>query len=581
MGSDVFASLQKTLLICDVVIVTVLAVFDGHALPNLPMDITLNTLLAFLTTCTKAAFMVPVGEAVSQWKWNIFASSSPAGLSGRPLADFQVLDAASRGTWGSWILIRRFKWKHFVSFAAVFSLLSIVTSPITQQMIQYPTRSTAIIGDARVSISDAFDVLDQASLEIAISASQSGLSGQQDSVKAVCSSATCTFPKYNSLALCARVQDISKLLHVTRIPNSNSTDWTGAVHWNVVADNGTTAYNASLPNGVSLSTPVAYSYLSAPMDTSISFSNDSDLGFSSVGHLYIIYSNAGNVSYPRINRTNEAPWQFQAVEVLFHMCVNTYSTAVTSGNSSTEIIVSSYSPYPVSGNLGLYNVACNYSKFGADAVACDDIHGAARGQSFFRDPSDDAHKFSVDRHLAAILSMELAQGLFATMAWDGGDGDLAVHTSAEYRSMASSIYGEDWALRDVDTQMARLEAYYNGTAVSVTNRIRTANTANYTSGTAWVDETYVHIRWAWAAFIAAQMLMSYILLAATVAWTYRLRVAIVKSSALSSMLAATDSVRAAVGTAANFKEVEGRAKTVLVRLENGQLVLAERSTDNC
>jgi len=71
------------------------------------MQITLNTFLAFFTTFTKAAFMIPISEALSQWKWNIYAS----GLPSRPLADFQVLDAASRGVWGSWMLFRNFRWK--------------------------------------------------------------------------------------------------------------------------------------------------------------------------------------------------------------------------------------------------------------------------------------------------------------------------------------------------------------------------------------------------------------------------------------------------------------------------------------
>jgi hypothetical protein len=87
------------------VVVGVLAVFDGRALPNLPLNITLNTFLALFTTCCKAAFMVPIAEALSQWKWNIYAGSS------RPLFDFQILDVASRGSWGSSMLIWHFKWK--------------------------------------------------------------------------------------------------------------------------------------------------------------------------------------------------------------------------------------------------------------------------------------------------------------------------------------------------------------------------------------------------------------------------------------------------------------------------------------
>jgi hypothetical protein len=97
------------------VIVAVLGAYDGRSLPQMPMNITLNTFLAFFTTFTKAAFMTPISEALGQWKWNLFSPGS-SNTRGRPLADFQVLDAASRGTWGSWMLLRNFKWRFVFAF---------------------------------------------------------------------------------------------------------------------------------------------------------------------------------------------------------------------------------------------------------------------------------------------------------------------------------------------------------------------------------------------------------------------------------------------------------------------------------
>ena len=73
--------------------------YDGESLPNLPLHVTLNTFLAFFTTLTKACFMIAVAEALSQWKWNWFAA-------GRPLNDFQTFDMASRGPWGSLLLLK-------------------------------------------------------------------------------------------------------------------------------------------------------------------------------------------------------------------------------------------------------------------------------------------------------------------------------------------------------------------------------------------------------------------------------------------------------------------------------------------
>ena len=76
----------------------------------MPIGITLNTFLAFFTTFTKAAFMVPISEALSQWKWNLLVVDESKGQS-RSLSIFGTLDSASRGIWGSWLILRDFKWR--------------------------------------------------------------------------------------------------------------------------------------------------------------------------------------------------------------------------------------------------------------------------------------------------------------------------------------------------------------------------------------------------------------------------------------------------------------------------------------
>jgi len=54
--------------------------------------------------------MTPITEAFSQWKWNLLTQKEGSTRT-RSLADFEVLDSASRGTWGSWKVLRNFKWE--------------------------------------------------------------------------------------------------------------------------------------------------------------------------------------------------------------------------------------------------------------------------------------------------------------------------------------------------------------------------------------------------------------------------------------------------------------------------------------
>lgn len=64
--------------------------------------LTLNGLLALLSTFMRASMMVSVAAALSQLKWNWFITKDNTA---RNLRDFGVFDQASRGPWGSVILL--------------------------------------------------------------------------------------------------------------------------------------------------------------------------------------------------------------------------------------------------------------------------------------------------------------------------------------------------------------------------------------------------------------------------------------------------------------------------------------------
>lgn len=80
-------------------IVVVLHQYDQKSMPSWPLDITLNTLLALLTAVSQTCFVYPVVQGLSQMKWNWFTGRE------RPLVDFENFDNASRGAWGSMLLV--------------------------------------------------------------------------------------------------------------------------------------------------------------------------------------------------------------------------------------------------------------------------------------------------------------------------------------------------------------------------------------------------------------------------------------------------------------------------------------------
>lgn len=75
-------------------LVAVLLVYDGQPIFTWH-GITLNAIVSILSTASKTALLFAITELVSQWKWILFTDRS------RPLMDFERIDSASRGAFGS------------------------------------------------------------------------------------------------------------------------------------------------------------------------------------------------------------------------------------------------------------------------------------------------------------------------------------------------------------------------------------------------------------------------------------------------------------------------------------------------
>ncbi|KAM0345694.1 hypothetical protein ACHAPU_006349 [Fusarium lateritium] len=455
-------------------IIVVLRIYNQKALPDWPLHITLNTFLAFCVTFSKACFMISLAESISQWKWNIYCNTTQ----GRPLGDFHILDLASRGFWGSCRLIGRFHWRHIVTLAGIISILSGLTSPITQQVLDYPSRRVADSSSAAIPISQHWEESDMLFINKAIS---DGLSSFVDKpppyVIPACSTGNCTFPKSMSLAVCVKTADVSDKLHVSTITNSTDTEWTiGGAQGTI--PNGTTAYNASLPNGVKLITPLSYAANAQGADTSLAFVND-EANFAALADYFVIYSRAGNVSYPGYNRTEERQWPFGAFEVLLYLCVNEYAIKVDAGVPSTEVISSSVSPVAnvKEGNkvVGLPRLSCHYPFGKIDRrLYCDDSKEKSRKTLAFQDPSSGAagkkSNFSFSAVTALSTSYNLNLAMFSQYIYSGSPRETAVLTADSAMWLSNALWGLKVNITDKEEQFARVGRYYDGLATSLSNQ---------------------------------------------------------------------------------------------------------------
>ena len=101
-GSWTFEVASLSLAVGAVVsIIAILAHFDGKPLPSFPSTITLNAVIAVLTTVANASLAVPLSSGLGQLKWE----RVKAGYA--PLRDMEYIDEASRGALGALNLLRR------------------------------------------------------------------------------------------------------------------------------------------------------------------------------------------------------------------------------------------------------------------------------------------------------------------------------------------------------------------------------------------------------------------------------------------------------------------------------------------
>ncbi|KAF6787892.1 hypothetical protein CSOJ01_15130 [Colletotrichum sojae] len=119
-------------------LVVVLQKFDGQPPPNWPLGLTINAAIAALSTISRIALAIPITEGLAQAKWAWFKKRP------RPLRDFDAFEQASRGIWGSLMLVVRTNGWLLSILAAIVLNSTVATSTITQSAVTYPIRNIDI-----------------------------------------------------------------------------------------------------------------------------------------------------------------------------------------------------------------------------------------------------------------------------------------------------------------------------------------------------------------------------------------------------------------------------------------------------
>ncbi|KAG4439959.1 hypothetical protein IFR05_004533 [Cadophora sp. M221] len=436
-------------------IVVVLISFNGKAQPQWPMGITINSILSWLSTIARSSLLVPITKGISQLKWTWFGSV-------QRLADLQRFDDASRGPWGSlmllWSLKNGGRVAYFAAIGAVATILMLGMDPFIQQLVVFRTREVPLTNaTSSVTRADYFyerplGRFQTHDVSLGMKAAMYGgiFQSATSQPSFECASGSCTWPLYSSLAVCSLCTDLTPKL-TTHCDAENR------------FCNLTLPY-ASSPSLRNMAGEVLKANTSIP---SVSYSFE--------GALLNFIGIAGAPGEFQLNSTFKA----LATECVLVPCVNTYRSSVVEGNY-TEEVVASYTNY----------TGVTSSVSGGMNVTLEPPPHSFPGSS---------KQYNLDILTIVAISNYLAEFL----------SGYAYRDPQGSRSFSSDAAQGFWEAESFELPLRNL-------AAGMTKVIRDSNTTDAkgnqllpnAEGTVWGNETYIEVHWWWLCLPALLIVLS-------------------------------------------------------------------------
>ncbi|KAK8880212.1 hypothetical protein PGQ11_001506 [Apiospora arundinis] len=575
-------------------VLAVLGMYDKKPTPRWPLGITINSLVALLTSLSRLAFMVPLVQGMSQLKW-VWFSSKP-----RPLSDFQLYDEASRGPWGGLKIL--FKLKGFLgSLAALVTLSGILTSTLTQQALQFQTTLAVSRNQtAQVQRCSNFDLYDGQGIKIGggdqIHLKQAIFNGAftapNETITHIapdCPAAECTWPIYQSLAVCTEIVNLTAQGNETLLAglkNHTATTLTAAMNATLAMRQYQQSYSG---NGT---VPAQFQVMIQGLPNP-TYTFDADANNVIISDLIIAYSETMLRVDSRTGSVDMSGFQF--LELALSWCTKSFATEVKDGKPVTREVSSTVGgsaatkPSP----LGLNWAWSPMFQLCYGTNTCNKLVGGQSATFGAWPPGGDpeaqepAETFDVGIWTALVTSAYLTSTLQDVLFLDqyrGVLGSASGTGAGASTAFGVALFGNllDTASPPPETQMSNLRGIGGSIASSVTNLLRKnfAGSKGVIDGTVLVPQTTVRVEWRWVGLLATQMLLSLLFLAVTVAQTKAAGVPIVKEDSLTTLCGLSPETRALLLAAgADTKDgVQDAATKLKAKLEPDGSAIGMRLT---
>ncbi|KAH7093059.1 hypothetical protein FB567DRAFT_514554 [Paraphoma chrysanthemicola] len=223
--------------LCMAAVVVIYVYISDRPMSGVSMSITAANVLGKVAS---AALIVPTSEALGQLKWNWFHSS-------KAMWDFEIFDKASRGPWGAALLLFRTKGRSLAALGALLIVLLLAIDTFFQQVIDFPSRwalQSAMSSIPRVVNYEPLYLIEywqkwetnQADKNLRPIVQEflynNGTqpitfgNGTRPDIPLSCPTSNCTWPTYETFAVCSACLDVSDSLDLSYACLDMPVDWT-------------------------------------------------------------------------------------------------------------------------------------------------------------------------------------------------------------------------------------------------------------------------------------------------------------------------------------------------------------------
>ncbi|KAI9720983.1 MAG: hypothetical protein M1828_005455 [Chrysothrix sp. TS-e1954] len=527
--------------IATLAIFVLLAVFKDKPLRDYHSRVHINTFVSVLAQVGQTAAIVPVSECIGQLKWLWYKQKE------RPIKDFQDYDAASRGPYGSIVLLVRNRGLGLVSLGALLTILNLAFAAFAQQAVTTAFRETLNL-DATIQGSDWYQDIGgeqtvgnpedsegtsfftiSSPMKVAVLNVLYGNNDDYSTVPASCPTNNCTWSPFTALGVVASVDDVTPSIvakcptkysegNGSPDPSGESCNYTVAALDGKIPTLGSGSFNAEEARlWLGASTPTNKTYIfgtpSGPADdTQEALFNDQH---NTLTEFYVIYYSAAP------DAVNRKPGSFEsrlvALKGTLSLCLNTYESSFVNGTTVTTRVAQGGKD-PSEWTFGTRTH--DDKKYSAVTTA------------------NNGSTFAMEQRALESFRWYFADSLFTGSAnnFDSVSSALS-ETTDSAQALWRVIHGADVEV-DVGKGTERLQSFLDDMAISMSNALRQApnSTTAPIKGTSYKDEAYISVTLYWLILPLALDFLLLVLLVATIFQSRAAKLPIWKTSQIAVLL---------------------------------------------